>query len=404
MEVKRVSLKIEKTLCINLLFLWSFYETPYFTQFTLWNNICDVFMFVGYGYMIMDLSKNGSFKIEKNIMLILLFCFSLVISTIWNSSQLKQFLLVIRYILPVLAFCVYFNGISEEKKNTFLKALCIIHAILIVANFATVLIFPDGLYAGSKAAYETYYLLGHNNSAVRILLPGIAFNMIYDQRKYNKFTIRTYLLTIISMATVTITWSNTAMIGIGIVMLFLLLPKKECMPAWMNAKNFFMISVVLFVLIVIVRKLDFMQYIVVDLFKKDLTFSNRTVIWDAVILSFLKKPLLGYGYGKNIWEYAVLGRLEPSSAHNYFLDLLFRGGLIHFALQMLIVWKTCINLTQKNKNQIAKALSFVFLGYFIMWQFEAFINTGYIDMIFLCMLACDNEYLYSNSQSVTERK
>ena len=71
---------------------------------------------------------------------------------------------------------------------------------------------------------------------------------------------------------------------------------------------------------------------------------------------------------------------------------------------MLIVWKTCINLTQKNKNQIAKALSFVFLGYFIMWQFEAFINTGYIDMIFLCMLACDNEYLYSNSQSVTERK
>ena len=100
-------------------------------------------MFVGYGYMIMDLSKNGSFKIKKNIMLILLFCFSLVISTIWNSSQLKQFLLVIRYILPVLAFCVYFNGISEEKKNTFLKALCIIHAILIVANFATVLIFPD---------------------------------------------------------------------------------------------------------------------------------------------------------------------------------------------------------------------------------------------------------------------
>jgi len=72
---------------------------------------------------------------------------------------------------------------------------------------------------------------------------------------------------------------------------------------------------------------------------KDPTLSGRTAIWQAVVPSLLKRPILGYGY-QAFWGYAhgevanvaaLKGGL-PSAAHNGFLDTWLSLGIVGLLL------------------------------------------------------------------------
>lgn len=72
--------------------------------------------------------------------------------------------------------------------------------------------------------------------------------------------------------------------------------------------------------------------LVVSLLGRDETFSGRTVIWEAVILLWQQKPLIGFGYGAGaeLIRPQLSGMLFASAvdAHNGYLDILAETGII----------------------------------------------------------------------------
>jgi O-antigen ligase len=80
---------------------------------------------------------------------------------------------------------------------------------------------------------------------------------------------------------------------------------------------------------------------------KDLTFSNRTVIWDGVSAAISQRFWLGYGYGVwgNLWVEPIRGinmrnGFLVAHAHNAALDLMLRLGAVGLGLYLLQFFNT----------------------------------------------------------------
>jgi O-antigen ligase len=79
------------------------------------------------------------------------------------------------------------------------------------------------------------------------------------------------------------------------------------------------------------------------------TISDRAPIWEMAFQEFKERPLLGYGYGLNIFEKVYAGRTgQPEEAmkvtheHNLFFALLIQNGIIGMVLYFWIFIRTLI--------------------------------------------------------------
>jgi O-antigen ligase len=333
--------------------------------------------------------------------LIILFYSEWVFVTIFKFNS--QLIIVIKHTLYVATVILFYENTNKQHIPSCLWGLIIVHSVLTYVNFISVIVFPDGLYEPDflyyeynyKNIHEKYYFLGHNNSVVRFILPGIIFSALYDYIKYAKLKWRTFLLAGISMATVTLTWSNTGMIGCSILLVYLLFISRINLSQKINAKLFLKISVILFFLIVVFRIQIIFSFIIEDLFQKDLDMSYRTFVWDAALFYVAKSPIWGYGFVEDLWELITLSNINwmPTSAHNYFLDICLRGGLISLFLLLIIASLVCKKLDSTDKTPIVSLISFGLLAYFIMWQAEPFVKSGFTDMFLIFVIAYDINHI-----------
>jgi exopolysaccharide production protein ExoQ len=87
---------------------------------------------------------------------------------------------------------------------------------------------------------------------------------------------------------------------------------------------------------------------VVQLLGRDLTFSGRTKIWSALMISIAKHPLLGYGYrafwqgmtGESANVISMIG-WDTGYAHNGFLEVAVQLGAVGLLLFALSFIKAC---------------------------------------------------------------
>ena len=121
--------------------------------------------------------------------------------------------------------------------------------------------------------------------------------------------------------------------------------------------------------IVIFRMQELFAYIIVGLLKKDLTFTTRTRIWDASMLYFTRKPLLGYGVEPNT---LIRSKIWGDHAHNQYLWDLYRGGILHFSCFVAIIAMVTAKLMQYRADRAAQILAIVVCIILLMWQVEAF--------------------------------
>jgi exopolysaccharide production protein ExoQ len=85
----------------------------------------------------------------------------------------------------------------------------------------------------------------------------------------------------------------------------------------------------------------------ISLYGKDLTFSNRTKIWQGVTTVVSHRPLLGYGW--SVWSALWLPPASTiiqkagfviAESHNTALELLLRLGIVGLVLYLLLVFST----------------------------------------------------------------
>lgn len=62
-------------------------------------------------------------------------------------------------------------------------------------------------------------------------------------------------------------------------------------------------------------------YIIEDVLGKDITFTNRTQLWDAAGKKFVESPILGYGFVDKEWYLANMESFAIGP-HNFIYSIL----------------------------------------------------------------------------------
>lgn len=239
----------------------------------------------------------------------------------------------------IMVLCIIPLMIKKQLKKSILilKALYIIAIFLIIGNAITMI---------GRVSYNSTYLLGGKNALAIIILPLIAIIGTYSLCKYNKITIKNYVVIIIGIISILMGESSTGIIVAVMLCLYTFTYKR----IKVNSKILMIFYSVLLFLILgtnTLMQIDVVNNVVVDVFNKDFTFSGRTNIWKIATDAFVRSPILGYGKG-NLIIFNSYNNIV-NEAHNFILEGLLAGGIIYL---FIIIKTILISTTQQDKKNI----------------------------------------------------
>lgn len=352
-----------------------------FSEYTAWKNIGNVInilrMFTCVWCLFYFLLRRG--KIDKFILFVILFYCSLLFSTFYFS---QSYVNLIYEFASILSWIVLFKINVLDNKDKFLTTLENTFFILLLINFITIILFPGGFYLNSSG-YSGNYFLGYDNNLITYIFPALALSFTNSLNKNGKIGLKSIFLLIISFCSIIVTWSATGVVSmvIIIVLFFAYAINKKDFPI----KKYIVVALSLFIGIVFLRFQNIFSFIIEGWLKKDLTFTGRTCIWDIFIGEIKKSILIGHGIVDSKY---LIRTLNAGHAHNYFLQILYQGGLVTFSM-FLGFFFSAINKVKNCKEK--KYVGIVIFAYLISFIFEAYSLTNMFIIVLL------NAYYYEPS-------
>lgn len=315
----------------------------------------------------------------------LLMGFCLLLSTLMNYSiSLRNGLVsFLNSELTLIGIVVLFNYMINRNALNFIRALLLIYELLLIVNLATVFAAPDGLYNTLEGTDRHYWFLGHQNQIVLYSIPGMAISLFYSKYvvKSEFLTIRTLGLLAVVLLTILSIWSATGIVGYTIFTVIILLGHFKKLR--IDLKWGLLGSVLVFIVFVILgRQIAFKSFIEIIL-RRDITFSNRIMIWSLALALIARKPWMGYGlesYRETLLRFS--GFYTP---HNRYLYLVYRGGIV-LAFLFLIIIVVASAKIKKNSNTILSVfLSGCIFSFLIMMNFESYASAVFYVPIILSL-------------------
>ena len=344
-----------------------------FSEYTAWKNIGNVInilrMFTCVWCLFYFLLRRG--KIDKFILFVILFYCSILFSTFYFS---QSYVNLIYEFASILSWIVLFKINMFDNKDKFLTTLENTFFILLLINFITIILFPGGFYLNSSG-YSGNYFLGYDNNLITYIFPALALSFTNSLNKNGKIGLKSIFLLIISFCSIIFTWSATGVVSmvIMIVLFFAYTINKKNFPI----KKYIVVALCLFIGIVFLRFQNIFSFIIEGWLKKDLTFTGRTYIWDIFISEIKKSILIGHGIVDSKY---LIRTLNAGHAHNYFLQILYQGGLVTFSM-FLGFFFSAINKVKNCKEK--KYVGIVIFAYLISFIFEAYSLTNMFIIVLL---------------------
>lgn len=250
----------------------------------------------------------------------------------WNSTKVIELIMLIDYFSVDLIIL--------------LNALSLNFEILIYTNLFTLLFCREGLFSRYNPAYgmTKEWFLGSPNNFLFWILPSLFVLWAYKYVSGKSF--RTYFFSVAVILTTIINSSATTKI---IVLLFFMyfffsIINDRVAPIYLIIGSF-----VIYVLVVFVQNISFIEPIVVKILGKKMTFSNRIYIWKNAVEAIVRNPF-GYGLMENKNIISVLGNINgyiqntATHAHNNFLQILFQSGICGFIIYITILIKSVFKI------------------------------------------------------------
>lgn len=236
----------------------------------------------------------------------------------------------------MILLCEY--GFKSDKLLLF-KTLGVLLSSLMVVDFITMLLYPEGMY--TAFIYSNNWFLGYKTERINISLPGVVFLCEYSKLRYGK--IKLYVWVMAAIAIVTAFWADATSGSVTVLfftafMVLLGLKEKKKAPkklVWFLKPNFVLtILIVANFLIAIVQNLSMFEYIIVNVLGKSMNLTGRTNIWNVCKLLFLQNPILGNGF-INSGNFAIMtGTAAGTQPHNLLWTLLVYSGIVGTVIYM----------------------------------------------------------------------
>ena len=289
-----------------------------------------------------------------------LVCGGALVSALIAAGSLIVLVMALNYML------------SSDAKGT-LNILMLIFELIIYCNFATVILFPKGLYHIREGAERFYWLVGHQNATILYVLCAIVIAVLFSkygaENDGKKFRLRSVLLIFVSCATIVIIWSATAIVGLFVFGLLLLFNRKGVK---LSVRIAILFSLLLFLGIVVFRMQDYFSVIIVNVLHRDVTFTNRTVIWDKAMECIQQHPILGYGVELSK---VAKQRFGYNTTHNKYLYTLYQGGGLLVVSFLSVLYSVTKPLKKHAGSIAAIVITASIWALLIQMQFESYTLT-----------------------------
>lgn len=330
------------------------------------------------------------------------------------------------YILPILLFQIYtigndyFHGnnlsssilsmavwfvfilmmdllIKNDTCEEFLGAVSFILFLLVFINLITIIMFPKGLYVDNRN-WTLNWFLGYKNSHIYIQLPYIAFSALYYLKKENVLPLPFWISQIIVLASPIMCKSSTAAFVLFLVLFIIFIYNFRKASTRLNVITVFIFFSILSLLFVKYQFQNNFAGLIYVLFKKDATFTNRTEIWKNSADIFWQNRFWGVG---NSCYYSTAVKMLVTQSHNMYLDIVYTGGMIGYALFLLMVIVSGVQAHNNRKNFAMTILTIVASAYFLLFVFEA--KRGF-DLFYIILLLFFYGQYYESNQVHTSRR
>lgn len=281
-----------------------------------------------------EMSANGA--------LWLLYLVTMGTSTFLGGTSLKQFLYIFIDCTLFLMLMFYY----KHNLKVLLLSCNLFFSCAIYINLLLMLLFPNWMFA-AEDAFDSFLLGGNYNQMGCRLLCGIVTSLLCT--KLNRlWFINAVVVIVTSVVTLTIVGSMTALSGLIIFLLLCLIPSFRLQK---TALVTFFIFYFFFQIFVCfngegLHNSELANYIIVDLLGKDITFTNRTMMWDLGLREFMKSPLIGYGCVDNDWYVAHMTSFAIGP-HNFIIGQLLNGGIVLITILIVILGVTFRHLQNR---------------------------------------------------------
>lgn len=243
-----------------------------------------------------------------------------------------------------LSMMVFLYAFIKKNLQMILRILSYIYGAFIYLNFILDFVFPNGLY--KTADYHAAHLLGDDNAVVYVALPGLVIMACYSILAYGKIKYPVWGAALITEISLIRVWSVSAMAMLTMFIFLMIFVTKVG-----NIDHRLLLGGVLCAMFICLFGLSnsSVQAFIVNVLHKDATLSGRTILWAGALKMISLQPLLGYG---GYYEY---GRFSTSEAFTYschtpYLQLMIDGGILLFAVFVLIVFRAFRQMRHHKNN------------------------------------------------------
>ena len=332
-------------------------------------------------HIIRCLRYKKQFFTKYDILLLLLFSW-LVCSSILNGHS---WIMQVPFVMKSLSIRYIFTLYTPNRKEKIITILSSVFTFIVYLNFFQLLFFSSimGYVDGDKV-----YLISTNyNQFGAVFMPAIFLKIIESFQTGCKRSL--ILLFVVCVASVAIEGSATATISILLLLLTVVFVKKYF---FLKVENIsILVGIVLFFFTFVLPVLSIFNVPFVSSFVeglgKDMTFSHRTSIWIYALFQISYSPLIGYGVCDKEWFQLLLS--NAVNTHNIVLHVLIQGGVVGLILFAMFVYtgiKQVLSVENKYQRSLLIAVVIIF---FLMSQFEVYINTFVYMFVFFMFISKD---------------
>lgn len=294
----------------------------------------------------------------------------------------------------------------RQNSNRIIGILGFVLALYCLMDFATIVLYPKGLYTqvtvwNEWSSSETAnWLLGNKNNRLCWYLGYVLFTACQYIRN-NSFMNRwkLYLSFIVSIAAMFLINSNTSQVAMILLTAGLMYGLTSRRVKQNIKTKVIIVAYVILNLLIIGGDVAGLTPILQKLFNKSASFNGRTTIWSNVILMIAQKPLFGWGNITTSDMANILNHQSFVNSHNQWLDILVQTGIVGFIIFISFFWIAIRSIDQIKDRNNRLIMQTVLVVLLIELLFEVVFTTNFVPWIVVIVL-----YLFSKDWIVDERK
>lgn len=290
-----------------------------------------------------------------------------------------------------IVICILFIDFMLQKhKKSAINILFYVLLIYIVADFISVILYPDGLYFVVREVnqwttkYSAQWILGNKNNRVFWYLMLLAISYCkFDLFKKQK-CIYPAILAVCSVVVVILVHSSTSTVvlfiaGFGVIFSYY---KKHETLIKLNHNVIYVTYLIVSIIIlsgnIFINLKQSLNVLTEYLFDKDIsTVFSRMQAWENTILQILQHPITGQGIVSSSEAGNILGSIAFTDAHNAVLNILWQGGIVALGLVVIVFWHISSKAKHVANKNIGFLISTLLIAILVETLFESVLSQSY---------------------------